>query len=104
MSVQRGPWCGRFLATVLAVLLVSAAQEAQQYSSGSPIAVAGGPGNVVLGDVNQDGKPDLVVASGRDRSITVLLGQGDGRFRAARGSPAQVPGGPSEMVLRDLNG
>jgi hypothetical protein len=110
MSVQRGLWCGRFLATVLAALLVSAsaAQEVQQPSfapaPGSPIAVAGGPGNVALGDVNQDGKPDLVVASGRDRSITVLLGQGDGRFRAARGSPVQVPGGPSEMVLRDLNG
>ena len=52
------------------------------YQGLSMIAVAGGPGNVALGDVNQDGKPDLVVASGRDRSITVLLGQGDGRFRA----------------------
>ncbi len=71
---------------------------------GSPLAVAAGPGNVALGDVNQDGKPDLVVASGKERSITVLLGQGDGRFRAARGGPIKVPDHPSEMVLGDLNG
>ncbi|HXH05995.1 MAG TPA: VCBS repeat-containing protein [Vicinamibacterales bacterium] len=71
---------------------------------GSPIAVARGPENVVLGDVNQDGKPDLVVASGRDRTITMLLGQGNGRFRTARGSPVKVRDEPSEMVLGDLNG
>jgi hypothetical protein len=54
--------------------------------------------------VDQDGKPDLVVTSGRDRSITGLLGQGDGRFRAARGSPLKVPDAPDEMVLLELNG
>jgi hypothetical protein len=69
---------------------------------GSPIAVAGGPGNIALGDVDQDGKPDLVVVSGV--GITVFLGQGDGRFRIASGSPIQVPDRPSEMVLCDFNG
>jgi len=69
---------------------------------GSPIAVAGYPGNIALGDVNQDGKPDLVVASGP--GFTVLLGQGDGGFSLAPGSPVQVPARPNEMVLRDLNG
>src|SRR5262249_54293663 len=108
MSVQRGRWCGPCFATVFTVLLGSAcaAPQAQRPllapAPDSPIAVAGAPGNVALGDVNQDGKPDLVVASGR--GITVLLGQGDGRFRAARGSPVKVPERASEMVLRDLNG
>jgi hypothetical protein len=67
----------------------------------SPIAVAGTPGKVALGEVNQDGKPDLVVVSGP--GITVLLGQGDGRFRVAPGSPIEVADRPNEMILRDLN-
>ncbi len=71
---------------------------------GSPIAVKGGPGNVVFGDVNKDDKPDLVVASGRDRAIIVLLGQGDGRFRAEPDKAIKLPDAPSDMVLRDLNG
>jgi FG-GAP-like repeat len=70
----------------------------------SPVAVAGGPGNVALGDVNGDGKPDLIVASGKDKTVTVLLGQGDGRFRPATGKPVAVADHPTEMVLRDLNG
>ena len=51
---------------------------------GSPFVVAGDPGNVVIGDMNKDGKPDLIVTGGRFRSISVLLGQGDGRFRVVR--------------------
>src|SRR6266511_2734943 len=108
MSVQRGLWCGRFLATVLTAFLLSACapQPAPRplfvSAPDSPLAVAGGPGNVALGDVNQDGKPDLVVASGR--GLTVLLGQGDGRFHVTPGSPVKLPDPPSEMVLRDLNG
>jgi hypothetical protein len=46
----------------------------------------------------------LVVACGKGKTVTALLGQGDGRFRAARGSPVKLPEGPNEMVLRDLNG
>ncbi len=71
---------------------------------GSPIAVAGGPGTVALGDVNQDGRLDLMVGSGRDRSITVLLSQGDGQFRATSASPIKLPQSPNETVVRDLNG
>src|SRR5262249_7956573 len=37
---------------------------------GSPIQVGGMPGSIVRSDVNQDGKPDLVVAS--SPGITVL--------------------------------
>src|SRR5262245_2268636 len=71
---------------------------------GSPIAVAGMPGNVAIADVNGDGKPDLLVAAGKGKTISVLLGQGDGQFRPAAGSPIAVPDHPSEMVVRDLNG
>jgi hypothetical protein len=38
------------------------------------------------------------------RGITVLLGQGDGRFRVAPSSPIKVPEPATEMVLGDLSG
>jgi hypothetical protein len=66
----------------------------------SPIAVAGAPGSVALDEVNGDARLDLVVA----RGISVLLGQGDGRFRVSPGSPIKVPHLSTEMVLRDLTG
>ncbi|MGQ0720749.1 MAG: FG-GAP repeat domain-containing protein [Candidatus Eiseniibacteriota bacterium] len=69
---------------------------------GSPVSVAGAPGSVVIGEVNGDNRPDLMVASAR--GITVLLGQGDGRFRVASSSPIDVPEPSTEMVPGDLNG
>ena len=70
---------------------------------GSPFAVAGDPGNVVIGDMNKDGKPDLIVTGGRSRSISVLLGQGDGRFRVARDTALTASESPGDMALGDVN-
>jgi hypothetical protein len=39
-----------------------------------------------------------------EKTVTALLGQGDGRFRAASGGPVKLADGPGDMVLRDLNG
>jgi hypothetical protein len=36
-----------------------------------------------LGDVNGDGKPDLVVANYQSNTVGVLLGNGDGTFQTA---------------------
>ena len=69
---------------------------------GSPISIAGGPGNVVIGDMNNDKKLDLVVASGRSRSISVLLGKGDGQFAAPSGSKmVSIP--PGEIAVGNVN-
>ncbi len=72
---------------------------------GSPITITGGPSNVVVGDMNKDGKPDLLVSSGEARTIAVLLGEGgpDARFRTG-GSALTVSDSPGEMVLGDMNG
>src|SRR5213080_3290722 len=68
--------------------------------------------SVAVGDVNGDGKPDLLVAnqcSNRNNSnsctglLTVLLGSGDGKFQAAV-SYASGGASPSSIVLADING
>lgn len=69
---------------------------------GSPVPVGCGAGNVVVGDLNNDDRPDLVVACGEARTITVLLGTGGGHFRASK--PIPVPDGPGDLALGDVNG
>jgi hypothetical protein len=71
-------------------------------AAGSPIAVACGASNVVVGDLNNDRKPDLVVACEQTRTMTVLLGAGNGHFRAS--NPISVPDSPGNIVLGDING
>ncbi len=44
--------------------------------------VGASPTAVALGDVNTDGKPDLVVANASATTVSVLLGTGDGTFGA----------------------
>lgn len=71
---------------------------------GSPIAVACGPGNVVVGDLSNDGKHDLVVACEQTRSVTVLLSTGNREVQFRALSPTQVPDSPGDMALGDVNG
>src|SRR5580704_7031418 len=61
-----------------------------------------GPAAIAIGDVNGDGKPDLVVADYDGDAVSVLLGNGDGTF----GSPTSYPVGayPDAVALADLNG
>ena len=68
---------------------------------GSPISIAGGAGNVVIGDLNNDKKLDLVVAGGRNRSVAVFLGKGDGQFEPAGTKAISIP--PGEIALGDVN-
>lgn len=70
---------------------------------GSPISLKEGPSNVLIGDMNNDRKLDLVVTLGRTRSITVLEGKGNGQFGAAL-SNTTVTEVPGDMALGDLNG
>ena len=69
---------------------------------GAPISLACGPGGVVAGDLNNDGKPDLVAACGEERYLIVLMNTGAAQFRAS--DPISVPDGPGNLVLGDVNG
>jgi len=73
-------------------------------AAGSPFAVGVGPQSVALGDFNSDGKLDLATANYLDNTVSVLLGDGTGRFAAAAGSPVSVGLGPYSVALGDLNG
>lgn len=82
----------------------NAAEPSFVQAPGSPIAIAGGPGNLVMGDMNKDGKLDLVVATGQSRSIAVLLGRGNAQFQAPRYIQLTGSESPGEIALGDLNG
>jgi uncharacterized protein (DUF2141 family) len=73
-------------------------------ASGSPITVGSGPSGVALGDLNSDGKLDLVVSNSTSNNVTVLLGNGDGTFTVAVGSPLAVGPNPVSVELGDVNG
>jgi hypothetical protein len=79
-------------------------QAAQSYSSGGSEAYA-----VAVGDVNKDGKADLIVANGCQSAnqctngvVGVLLGNGDGTFQSAQ---TYVSGGvvASSVAIADVN-
>jgi hypothetical protein len=55
-------------------------------------------------DVNHDGKPDLVTTNLESNNSTVLLGQGDGTFKEAPGSPFPCGDAPFAVAIGDING
>src|SRR6516225_6697697 len=61
-----------------------------------------GPVSVAVGDFNGDGTPDLAVANIGSNTVSVLLGNGDGRFQAARNFG--VGSYPSSLAVGDFNG
>jgi hypothetical protein len=69
---------------------------------GSPVSVPSEPSNILIGDMNNDRKLDLIVACARARTITVLEGKGNGQFGAAL-SNTTVAQAPGEIAIGDLN-
>jgi FG-GAP-like repeat len=71
---------------------------------GSPTRVGKAPTFVESADLNGDGKADLALSNYGSKDITVLLGDGSGRFSAAPGSPVATGGDPRAFAIADLNG
>lgn len=67
------------------------------------MSVQGEPSNILIGDMNNDRKLDLVLAFAPARLITILEGKGNGQFGAAL-SHTTLAEAPGEMALGDLNG
>jgi type II secretory pathway component GspD/PulD (secretin) len=75
-------------------------------SEKAPVAIAAGAfGNTFTDSsgVTQLAQ-DLVIANSASNNITVLLGNGNGTFQVAPGSPFTVGANPSSVVVADFNG
>ena len=61
------------------------------------------PGPIAVADVNHDGRPDIIVGNMDDGTISVLLGDGTGRFTPAPGSPFPCNANPNDIAVADMN-
>ena len=86
------------------MLLAPAAHAALVPALGSPIAVGAKPWEANAADVDGDGDQDLLVTNENDDTVSVLLGDGNGRFTPEAGSPIAVGDNPIATAVADLNG
>jgi VCBS repeat protein len=72
---------------------------------GSPIAVGGNPGRVHAADLNGDGHADLAVPvyAAKKWQVSILLGDGSGRFAAAAPVARLAPHGYDLVAVADFN-
>jgi hypothetical protein len=96
------------LACIGAALVLGAAARSAaprpgpSFAAAKQYAIGGNPTAVVVGDLNGDGKPDLVTLSEKAGTLSVLLNRGDGSFGPSRDYP--TGDGPEALVIADLNG
>jgi hypothetical protein len=72
--------------------------------NGEQFITGGQPRAVALRDVNGDGRLDVVTANDNTNNLSVLLGNGAGRFAGPANYPLTVAGQPGDLDLGDLDG
>ncbi|HXC03647.1 MAG TPA: FG-GAP-like repeat-containing protein, partial [Bacteroidia bacterium] len=73
-------------------------------SPGAPFPTGNNPLGVVTADFNRDGITDMAITNLGSNTISILLGQGNGNFVNATGSPMAANSGPICIVTSDFNG
>ena len=69
--------------------------------SGTTLSAGAGPSTVLTGDLNGDGRTDLVVVNQIANTISVFLGNGDGTFQSR--SDYNVGTQPMSAAIADFN-
>ncbi len=71
---------------------------------GAPVntAVRTSPAALAVGDVNGDGRPDVVTANPASNNVSIYLGNGDGRFTSL--ASVRIFTSPQSVALGDVNG
>jgi tetratricopeptide (TPR) repeat protein len=88
-------------------VLLSNGDDTFKEATGSPITVGKEPSALLTGDFNGDGNQDFIVTNFQDNTFSLFLGNGDGTFTQAAGSPFSLPStaqGPIAMTQADFNG
>lgn len=71
------------------------------YSGPTSYGAGAGPISMLVWDINNDGKRDLLIADYQGKQIVVLPGNGNGTFQSPRFSPTVLH--PSVMTVGDFN-
>ena len=79
--------------------------DAQRDTTGATelIRPGGRVGSVAVADLDKDGNADVVAARLDTGTLWVYLGDGQGRFRAAAGSPFAAGPSPEDIAIADFN-
>jgi len=99
ISIMLNQGGGNFAAATNSPITVAKAET-------GPLSIAAGLlGNTATNSAGvASASEDLVIANSTSNNVTVLLGNGDGTFQEAAGSPYTVGNTPSSVLLADLNG